>query len=199
MSTSQKSYAIIFFTFAISFSYAVLRYHIFGNVPLVELPLYVFNKALSLTIVILLLFTVVRNETLLTSKILWKNIFILSAIHVFISFRLLGLEHYPKFYFNTELNLVGYITLSFGIATFISLIILNSDNLLPTEEGKLVVPELIKKIVRNLIPIFIAGHLFSMGIMGWIKPFNWFGYMAPISLIAFVIIIIYMFIKARKN
>ncbi len=177
-----------------------MRYNIFGNVPWEELPIYVFNKALSLTVVFLILISVLKRKRLpINAKKLWKIIFVLTVIHVFISFRLLGTEYYPKFYFNSEMNLIGYLTISFGITAFIGLIILNSDNLLPTEDGKLIITNFVKKIVKTLIPILIGGHLLSMGIAGWIKPFNWFGYLAPISLIAFVVIIVFMLIKARQK
>jgi hypothetical protein len=91
------------------------------------------------------------------SNKIWKIIFILTSIHVFISFRLLGPGPYAKFYMENEINLMGYLTLFFGITAFVSLLILNSDKLLPTGNGKLTVPNYVKKPIRILIPYLIAG------------------------------------------
>lgn len=182
----------IFIVSIVSFGYAVLRYNIFGNVPWEEMPLYITNKAISLTVIFLLLFSILKTNPKETKKKLWKIIFILTSIHVFLSFRLLGPEHYKKFYLDNELNLIGYLTICFGLVAFIGLLILNSDNLLPTENGKLIISDSIKILVRTLIPLSIAGHLFAMGFLGWISPNYWPGYLIPISLIAFVIIVVYI-------
>jgi len=126
-------------------------------------------------------------------------VFILTSIHVFLSFKLLGPEHYQKFYLEGELNLFGYFTLFFGIIAFIELLILISDNKLPTETGKFKISYKFKKLIGRLIPIFIAGHLFSMGIIGWVSPNKWHGYLIPISLIGFVIILYYLKIIFSKK
>ena len=182
----------ILFFFLISFIYAIVRYNVFGNVPWEEVPLYITNKAISLTIVFLLLFSVKKSFESRIRKRLFTLIFILAAIHVFISFRLLGPEHYNKFYSGNELNLVGYLTIFFGISAFIGILILKSDNLLPTENGKLQIPNSLKIIIQKLIPISIALHLFSMRFLGWVSPNTWPAFLIPISLIGFAIIGIYI-------
>ena len=65
-------------------------YNVFGNVEWDEIPLFITNKAISITIIFLLLFSIQKNSSSSTKKKIWKIIFILSSIHVFISFRLLG-------------------------------------------------------------------------------------------------------------
>ena len=195
----NKFYIKVIVTFFISFTYAIVRYNIFGNVPWVEVPLYIFNKGLSLSVVLLLFLSIIQKENNTTDKQkLWKTIFILTAIHVFISFRLLGPEYYQKFYFNNELNLFGYLALFFGISAFIGILILNSEKVFPTEDGEVILPNSLKKNIRTLIPFFVAGHLFSLGIKGWLFPDNWPGYLVPISLIAFVLIVIYIAKKKDK-
>ena len=71
------------------------------------------------------------------------------------------------------------------------------DGLLPTENGKLTIPDYIKKWIRIFIPFLIMGHVFSMGVTGWLSPANWHGYLFPISLIAFVVVTI--FINKNRN
>lgn len=182
----------ILLIFIISFLYAIIRYNVFGNVEWDEIPLFITNKAISITIIFLLLFSIQKNSSSSTKKKIWKIIFILSSIHVFISFRLLGPEYYPKFYTTNELNLYGYLTLFFGIVAFLGIIILNSDGLLPTEKDKLIIPEQIKNAISKIIPYTIAVHLFVMGFRGWITPLDWHGYLVPISLIGFIAIIIFI-------
>lgn len=188
----------IFIIFAISLLYAILRYNFFGNVAWEEIPLYITNKAISITTILLLLLSIQKSSSVLTKKKLGKIIFILTSIHVFISFRLLGPEYYNKFYSANVLNLTGYLTVFFGILAFVGIIILNGDGLLPTENGKLIIPKQIKNIITGIIPISIAAHLFVMGYKGWISPADWYGYLIPISLIGFIGIIAYLIKSNRK-
>ena len=199
MRASKNIYVNLFLTFLISISYAVVRYNIFGNVPWEDLPLFITNKAIALTVVLLLFLSVIAKKAFMpTKKIFWKIIFILTSIHVFISFYLLGPEHFKKFYSVNELNLIGYLTLFFGISAFVGIIILNSEKLLPTKDGNLSVPESIKKIIRAIIPFLIIAHLFTMGLKGWLTPNNWHGYLIPISLIAFLVMLIYIIRIKRR-
>lgn len=199
MDLSKNFYLKIFITFVISLVYAIVRYNIFGNVPWEELPLYITNKAISLTAIILLLFSVIHKaNTKQTKQNIWKIIFILTLIHVFISFRLFGPESYQKFYFENDLNLVGYLTLFWGITAFLGFLILNSGKLLPEDDSKLTIPNSLKKEIRKWIPFLITGHLIAMGFNGWISPSSWPGYLIPMSLIAFIIVVLYI-IKMRKK
>lgn len=199
MKMPKNLYLNLLAAFLISFAYAIIRYNIFGDVPWEELPVYIVNKAIALTVVLLLLVSIItKNNFKSVRGTFWKLIFILASIHVFISFRLLGPEYFKKFYSAYELNIIGYLTLFFGITAFAGIIILNSEKLLPTQRGKLIVPESIKKVIRTLIPFFIVAHLFTMGFKGWITPNKWPGYLIPISLIAFVGMVIYIIRIRRK-
>lgn len=202
MNLSKNINLKIFATFIVSLIYAIIRYNVFGNIPWVEVPLFVTNKALSLTVIFILVFSIQKTNVKEIRKKYFKMVFILTSLHVFLSFKLLGPEHYQKFYLENELNLIGYFTLFFGITAFIGLVILISDNKLPTETGKFKISLKLKKILGSFIPIFIAGHLFSMGIIGWISPKNWHGYLIPISLIGFILILYYLkmiFSKKEKS
>jgi hypothetical protein len=53
---NQYSGGIIIITTILSIAYAILRYHIFGEVPWKDLPLYVLNKGISLSSLVLLTF-----------------------------------------------------------------------------------------------------------------------------------------------
>ncbi|MCF6271023.1 MAG: hypothetical protein L3J41_15020 [Melioribacteraceae bacterium] len=199
MNIFKKLYGKVFLIFLISLLYAIVRYNIFGNVPWEEIPFYITNKAISLTVLFLLLFSVTgkTNDNATKSKF-WMIIFILISIHVSISFLLLSPVYFKKFYFENELNLTGYLTLFFGISAFTGIVILNIKKLFPNKKNSLVIPESLIKNIRTLIPFLLMGHLISMGLKGWLSPHNWFGYLIPISLIAFIVLVSYIIKVKRK-
>lgn len=198
MKPFQNIYLKTFLVFIISFVYAIVRYNVFGNVPCEDIPLFISNKAISLTSVLLLLFTIKKEISKEKRVRIWKIIFFLISIHVFISFRLLGPEYYGKFYSDNEINIVGYSTLLFGILAFLGILLLNSDGMLPTENGKLTLPNSLKNWIRTAIPYLILIHIFFVGISSWLTPFKWYGYLIPISLIAFISIITFLYRKKVK-
>lgn len=188
-----------FFTFIILLMYAVLRYNIFGHIPWKDVPLFIVNKAISLTTVFLLFSTTSRKEKVKERrKELWKTIFILTSIHVFISFKLLDPEYFRNFYSADTLNLFGYLSISFGILAFIGIIVLNGNKILPTKNGNFTKINHVRRIVQKIIPILIMGHLITIGVRGWLSPYTWHGYLFPISLIAFLLMVGYMLRTKQK-
>ncbi len=199
MNIFRSPYLRTFFTFIILLMYAVLRYNIFGDVPWTDIPLFIVNKALSLTTVVLLFSTISRKEKVRKRlKELWKSIFVLTSIHVFISFLLLDPEYFRNFYSAGTLNLLGYLSISFGISAFIGIIILNSNKILPTKNANFTISYSVRHTIQKVIPILIVGHLMSTGYKGWLSPMNWHGYLFPISLIAFVLMVLYI-IRTKKK
>ena len=55
---NQSSYRLVFFVFAFSLVYSVLRYHIFKGVGWEHLPLFIVNKVMALTGVLLITLSV---------------------------------------------------------------------------------------------------------------------------------------------
>ena len=58
MNLSKNINLKIFATFIVSLIYAIIRYNVFGNIPWVEVPLFVTNKAISLTVIFILVISV---------------------------------------------------------------------------------------------------------------------------------------------
>lgn len=199
MKTSKNLYVYLLLSFLFALTYAITRYNIFGNVPWEDIPLYVVNKAISFTVVLMLLSSITNKKKFKPiMELFWKTIFILTLAHVLVSFGLLGPEYYKKFYSADELNLTGYFTLFFGISAFIGIIILNCKKFFPKLDDYLSFSESFNKILRRLIPILIVLHLFSMGVKGWLVPNKWHGYLFPISLLAFVGMVLYI-LKVKIN
>lgn len=196
--TINPTWTIVFWTFAISMAYAILRYNVIGPVPWKDLPFYILNKgnALSAFILLTINFSLgplkklgvrVPGRWMKSRKIMGIMGFLQVFIHVIMSFILLRPSIYGKFFapdgtltLFTGLNLIG------GITAFIFLWIYNISFNMELRKDK----ELISFITsRNvtLFAIFMAGaHLFFMGIEGWLKPEGWHGGMPPISLVGFV-------------
>jgi len=134
MARTLKS-AIYIFLF--SLIYAVLRYHIFKGVALEQFPLYIFNKIFSLSAFILfaLSFSVCPIQ-----KLGWFSIFkqeeckylgwvgmIFLIIHVFMSYSIFTPVYFEKFFgLDGKLNMVGNLSLLFGILGVIFIILYHS-------------------------------------------------------------------------
>ena len=190
---SKHFYLKISIAFIISLIYAIVRYNVFGNVPWDDIPIFITNKAISLTVMILLLFShYQKKNVLIVRKRLLKAIFTLTSWHVFISFVLLSPQYFGKFYYNEALNITGYTVTALGIVAYAGILLLNSESLFQKKGANFTISEPHKRSIRKLIPIFIAGHLLLMGAKGWITPEKWHDYLFPISLISFVILLIYI-------
>ncbi len=171
---------IIFIT---AFLYSVIRYNIVGPVPIAEIPLFIMNKAISFSMVIIFAFSARSYfksaiQEFINSMSILKGF---ALIHILISISLLSQQYYPKFFTNDKLSLFGNLTIFFGIISVVY--ILNKSI----------------KIKNWLFFLMITFHLFFMGIKGWLSVDKWHGMMPPISLISFIIstslIFIYLFKK----
>lgn len=57
ISLKRYSVRIVLITTALAFGYAVLRYNVFGPVPWADVPIFIFNKGISLASLFLLALT----------------------------------------------------------------------------------------------------------------------------------------------
>lgn len=157
-------------------AYAILRYNVFGTVPLVQLPAYITNKALGMASALALLCAAVGHarsqpETLKR----WAGVsFGLAAAHVMLSLALWSAEYYPKLFGFGMMNWSGEFTLLFGVLT-------------AWLYGAMALfkPKSFQKM-RVLAARLLALHCLSLGVLGWLAPAKWFGGMPPISLICFL-------------
>ena len=198
----NPAWTIIFWTFTLSLSYAILRYHIAGPVPWKDLPFFVLNKGNALSAFILLsinfslgplkkLGMAIPDSWLRSRKILGIMGFLQVFVHLIMSFILLRPSVYAKFFeadgtltLFTGLNLIG------GITAFIFIWIYNISFNMELRKDKDLVSFITSRNV-TLFAIFMAGaHLFFMGFDGWLKPEGWHGGMPPISLVGFVFFVV---------
>jgi DMSO/TMAO reductase YedYZ heme-binding membrane subunit len=204
---------IISWTFVFSLGYAILRYHIAGPVPWKDLPFFILNKGISLCAFILLSFNFtygplknlgvnVSNSMLSSRRIVGIVGFILTFIHVIISFMLFKPAIYAKFFepdqsltLNSGLSMLG------GALAFVFIWLYNVSFNSEIRKDKDLIRFINNRTVL-LIAFFLSGaHLFFMGYEGWMEPSSWYGGLPPISLIAFTFFTVGFVINlfGRKN
>ncbi len=198
-----------FVVFGFSLAYAVIRYHIAGDVPWRHFPLFILNKATSLAAVIL-----VASSYLIGKVIRWHDHdkalrlvvikfcglmgFFLAAVHAFFSLALLSPANYGKYFDEVgRLNLQGEIAMSVGVLALFCL-------LGPAVTTLPMMPKAIGGVrwKRNqrlgyVALAFVVVHLVSLGVKGWLAPGDWQRGIPPISLVAVVAALVPLLVKRK--
>ncbi|MEP5570040.1 MAG: hypothetical protein ABJN62_19525 [Halioglobus sp.] len=189
-------------TLFLSIGYAIVRYHIAGNVPWDQFSLFILNKGLCLAAFILLTFNFalgpgkniglpVPPSWLSARKSFGMTGFLLILIHALISFMLFSSPYYGKF-FGSEgtLTAVASVSMLAGILGFVFLWAYNLSFQTKLSEDAAFIEFVTSR--RVLIWALSLGglHLAFMGFSGWLKPQGWHGGLPPISLVAFAFFIV---------
>jgi len=195
----RKTLRIAFVTLLLSTLYAVFRYNILGSVPIKDIPLFVFNKGISLSSLVLLTasFSISPLTNLglkipsyyVNSRHVYGMIgFILTLIHVFMSLILFNPVMYAKFFLeNGSLTFTGGLSILGGILSIAILWFYNWNSQHQLKESKLFNQFTTSRKLILTTLFFVAVHLFFMGYKNWISPSTWQGGLPPISLISFVV------------
>jgi DMSO/TMAO reductase YedYZ heme-binding membrane subunit len=198
-----------FAVFGLSLAYAVIRYHLAGDVAWRHFPLFILNKATSLAAVIFvacsyLIGKIIRwhdqDKTLRLVVIKFCGLmgFFMAAVHALFSLCLLSPAYYGKYFDEGgRLNLQGEIAMAVGVVALFFLL----------APAVTTLPGMPKSIggwrwKRNqragYIALALVGvHLVVLGIKGWAAPGGWHGGIPPISLVAFVAALVPLFVKRR--
>ena len=190
--------------------YAGIRYHIAEGVPLAQAPLYVLNKAISLGGLAFLAMSYLvgkvaglrwddRQLQLVVIKFCGLIGFSLVVGHVLMSLALLDPAYYGKFYGDARFNLVGELSLSFGVFGLwcFSLPVISSLPYMYDELGADRWRRSQRVGYAGLI--LAAGHVLVMGLKGWLSPGDWPAAMPPITVLAFVIAMVPLVVRIAKN
>ncbi len=165
--------------FLFSTIYAVLRYQVFGPVLTKDIFLYTFNKIIIFSAVLLMFFGIISPDKN-TRNFFGKWVVLLIFIHILSSLNLLNPYYFPDFFikgkgFSTKANLV-----LLGGVLGAGLIFLRNKKYFS------------EHIYKYLFFSFISLHLISMGFQGWISPLKWHGFMPPITLLSFLILLLWL-------
>lgn len=196
----QKNYAgkIIAITSILSLGYAILRYHIVGDVPWKDFPFFILNKGISLAAFILLtlnfslgpiknLGAKVSEGWLNSRQIIGMTGFLFVFIHALMSFMIFKPEIFGKFFEeNGSLTLFAGLSMLGGILAFIVLWAYNLAFKTTLREDQKFISFITSRKFLLIAMLFSLIHLYFMGINGWMNPSGWNGGLPPISMIAFI-------------
>jgi len=195
----QKNHAgkIIAITSILSLGYAILRYHIVGDVPWKDFPFLILNKGISLAAFILLTFNFsigpfknlgikVSEGWLNSRQVLGMTGFLFVLIHALMSFMIFKPGIFGKF-FEEDGSLTLYAGLSMlgGVIAFVVLWAYNLAFKTNLKEDQKFISFITSRKFLLIAMLFSLMHLYFMGINGWMNPTDWNGGLPPISLIAF--------------
>ena len=196
---NQKNHAgkIIAITSILALGYAILRYHIVGDVPWKDFPFLILNKGISLAAFILLTFNFsigplknlgikVSEGWLNSRQVLGMTGFLFVLIHALMSFMIFKPAVFGKFFEeNGSLTLYAGLSMLGGILSFVVLWAYNLAFKTTLKEDQKFIGFITSRKFLLIAMLFSLMHLFFMGINGWMNPSGWNGGLPPISLVAF--------------
>ena len=205
--TTAKGFAALF---GGALVYAIIRYHLAGDVAWAHFPLFIFNKATSLAAVFF-----VASSYLVGKVIHWHDHdkalrlvvikfcglvgFFLAGIHALFSLSLLSLAYYGK-YFDPDgrLNIEGELALVVGVVALFMLMspAITTLPMMPKAIGG----QRWKRGQRlgYVALLLVVVHLVALGLEGWLAPGGWNGGLPPISLVAVLAALIPLLAKGRR-
>jgi|TARA_Y100000310_G_scaffold202533_3_gene202748 hypothetical protein len=176
-------------------AYAVLRYNIFGDVDVQNIPVYILNKSLSMSAALFLLLAGWSHwqKDKQASKAWGTYSLHFAMVHVVISLMLLSSAYYPKLFDGELMNVKGELSTLFGALAVYLYVLLSKHGLVKSTFHR----------IQFLATVVIALHLFFMGYSGWFTVGSWFGGLPPISLLSFIAVavggILYLRVLLRKD
>jgi DMSO/TMAO reductase YedYZ heme-binding membrane subunit len=204
--TTAKWFAVVF---GFSLAYAVVRYHLVGDVPWRNFPLFILNKATSLAAVIFVACSYLigklihihdRDHALRLVVIKFCGLmgFFLATAHGLFSLALLSPAYYGKYFEEGgRLNLQGEIAMAVGVIALFWLL----------SPAVTTLPNMAKAIggirwkrtqrAGYMALALVVVHLVVLGYKGWLAPSDWQGWIPPISLIAVVIALLPLLVRSR--
>ena len=189
--------------------YAIVRYHLAGDVAWRNFPLFILNKTTSLAAVIFvacsyLIGKIIRwhddNKSLRLVVIKFCGLvgFFLAGIHAFMSVMLMNPAYFGK-YFDAggRMNLQGELGMAVGVVALFFLMspAITTLPMMPKALGGWRWKR--TQRVGYLALILVVVHLVALGVRGWLAPGRWTAGLPPISLIAVIAALIPLVVKRR--
>ncbi len=203
---TAKWFAVVF---GGSLAYAIVRYHLAGDVEWRHFPLFIFNKATSLAAVVFVSCSYLIGKIihwhdhdkalrLVVIKFCGLMGFFLAGIHAFLSLSLLSPAYYAKYFDEAgRLNLQGELAISVGV---IALFLLMGPALMTLPMmPKAVGGQRWKRGQRlgYMTLILVVIHLVVLGLKGWLVPKGWQAGIPPISLVAVLAALVPLLVKRK--
>jgi hypothetical protein len=167
--------------FLFTAAYAVIRYAGFGHVALIHVPVYIMNKAISMTAVEALFMAalgVMRSDK--DAVRFWTDVCSqLVFVHVFLSLGILSKGYFASYFEGDKMSLTGEVVLLMGALAVYCFWRLKAAAIKPA----------LRRMLTLLACILVSVHLFAMGFDGWLHVEKWNGGMPPITLLSFLLVI----------
>lgn len=204
----KRATAISLIVFIATMLYAIVRYNVVRSVPIDNIPLYIFNKAIALSATILIGLSFILGplarfwpNQIVPHLYLRKHLgvfgFAIAAVHAVISLILLTPAYYPRF-FNTDgkLNFMGESSMLFGVLAFIIFAVVSVTSLPEVEKNMDQAKWKFIQRLGYLAYVFVLAHVGIMGYRGWFRPESWQYGLASISLISVLFIVFVLIMRA---
>jgi len=161
-----------------SLAYATLRYNVFKGVPWSDWPVFVLNKALALSSLLLLVLWAVRARR---GKGTPQTVLLTAAsrmtlAHVGLSLVALTPVYFPAFFLDGRLTWQAGTAVALGVAAA-------SGLAAGARQGG---PHGHRLPALGLVAFGAGTHAALYGYASWLTPWAWPGYMPPITLVSFM-------------
>ena len=209
MTMNVKQKTVIGWTADLSIVYAITRYHFFKGVHVQQFFPEILNKGLSLAAILLISLSLSVgplsrqfpdkfNSLLLRKRLFGLWGFVFAFIHSMVSIHFYKPDHYPKFFSLEHLNVLGKFVLYFGV---VSLILLSIAFMVSFPKNINVRPIIFQRSqFIGFVGLIIGGaHVIPIGAQGWFHPYSWPGYLIPITLISFIVVLITIICRILFN
>ena len=186
----RRLWVIASWVLLVSLGYAVIRYIVWGGVPLAQLPVFISNKAVAVVGLVLLGTASVANGS---SRAAYGTAGMsMVLLHVVLSLIVLTPPYLGKlFAADGHLTAAGEWSMLFGS---VALLLVCRLAIRPTEtsgSGSLI------RGAGQWVLALTALHVLALGFPSWTNPAHWPGHLPPISLLSCVVAI--GFLLARRS
>jgi DMSO/TMAO reductase YedYZ heme-binding membrane subunit len=189
--------------------YAIVRYHLVGDVEWRHFPLFILNKATSLAAVIFVAASYLVGKTirwhdrdkrlrLVVIKFCGLMGFSFAGIHAVLALSIWTPAYFAKYFDEAgRLNLQGELGMAAGVVAlfFLSSPAITTLPMMPKALGG----KRWKRAQRMgyLSLVLVAVHLVALGLKGWLKPQAWPAGLPSISLLAFIAALIPLIVRRK--
>lgn len=180
--------------FLISAIYATIRYNLIQGASWSDWPVFTLNKAFGVSSLLLLVVAVVRyrlRPLLSNAKILYMS-GLFGGIHILISCMLLSPAYYEKLFLDGKLTAIAGLSMLWGAVAavlFISKAAKKDSQAIGTMRS------------LALVCCITALHVAFQGFQSWLTPYDWPGFIPPLTLISFLgsIVALLVTINTKRN
>lgn len=194
LTSPAKARLVTAATLFLAFTYAVVRYVVFGTVPATQLPMFVLNKAIAVASLALIAMALAigparrlglgAKRWLAHRKHLGMHGFVLGAVHSALTIAMLSPKAYAKLYDQAgALTFEGGLALLAGVATFVALVgpaITSADLVRKSMTGAAWKQR--QRVAIVALAIGLA-HVAVLGWRTWLTPETWPGGLPPLTTI----------------